>query len=56
MELTDKATAVFQELMYNPVLDKSFDLVKFVNANRKAFLNNIPIVKQFCSKIENDNL
>ncbi len=56
MELTDKATAVFQELLYNPVLDKSFDLVKFMNANRKAFLNNIPIVKQFCSKIENDNL
>ncbi len=56
MELTDKATAVFQELMYNPVLDKSFDLVKFLNANRKAFLNNIPIVKQFCSKIENENL
>ncbi|PAU94350.1 hypothetical protein CK503_05975 [Aliifodinibius salipaludis] len=52
MELTDKATAVLQELMYNPVLDKSFDLVKFMNANRKAFINNIPIVKQLCSKIE----
>jgi AcrR family transcriptional regulator len=52
MELTDKATAVLQELMYNPVLDKSFDLVKFMNSNRKAFINNIPIVKQLCSKIE----
>lgn len=52
MELTDKATAVLQELMYNPVLDKSFDLLKFMNANRKAFINNIPIVKQLCSKIE----
>lgn len=52
MELTDKATAVLQELMYNPILDKSFDLVKFVNSNRKAFINNIPIVKQLCSKIE----
>lgn len=52
MELTDKATAVLEELMYNPVLDKSFDLAKFVGANRKAFINNIPIVKQLCSKIE----
>ncbi|WP_440999658.1 hypothetical protein [Fodinibius sp. SL11] len=52
MELTDKATAVLQELMYNPVLDKSFDLFKFINANRKAFITNIPIVKQLCSKIE----
>ncbi|WP_445665074.1 hypothetical protein [Fodinibius sp. AD559] len=52
MELTDKATAVLQELMYNPVLDKSFDLLKFMNTNKKAFINNIPIVKQLCSKIE----
>ncbi|MDZ7658374.1 TetR/AcrR family transcriptional regulator [Fodinibius sp.] len=52
MELTDKATAVLEELMYNPVIDKSFDLAKFVNANKKAFINNIPIVKQLCSKIE----
>jgi len=52
MELTDKATAVLEELMYNPILDKSFDLAKFVNANKKAFISNIPIVKQLCSKIE----
>ncbi|MEL7832552.1 hypothetical protein [Fodinibius sp. Rm-B-1B1-1] len=52
MELTDKATAVLQEAVYNPVLDKSFDLFKFINANRKAFINNIPIVKKLCSKIE----
>lgn len=52
MELTDKATAVLEELMYNPVIDKSFDLAKFIHANRKAFINNIPIVKQLCSKIE----
>lgn len=52
MELTDKATAVIQEAAYNPVLDKSFDLFKFINANRKAFINNIPIVKKLCSKIE----
>lgn len=52
MELTDKTTAVLQELMYNPILDKSFELAKFINANRKTFINNIPIVKQLCSKIE----
>lgn len=52
MELTDKTTAVLQELMYNPVVDKSFDLFKFINANRKTFINNIPIVKKLCSKIE----
>lgn len=52
MELTDKVTAVLEELMYNPVIDKSFDLAKFIHANRKAFINNIPIVKQLCSKIE----
>jgi AcrR family transcriptional regulator len=52
MELTDKLTGVLQELIYNPVLDKSFDLLKFMNANREAFINNIPIVKQICSKFE----
>lgn len=52
MELIDKVTGVLQELVYNPVLDKSFDLLKFMNANRKEFINNIPIVKQICSKIE----
>ncbi|NGP88392.1 TetR/AcrR family transcriptional regulator [Fodinibius halophilus] len=52
MELTDKLTAVLEEVIYNPVLDKSFDLLKFMNANRKEFFKNIPIVKQLCSKIE----
>lgn len=52
MELTDKATGVLQVLLYNPVLDKSFDLIKFMNANRKTFIKGIPIVKQLCSKIE----
>lgn len=52
MELTDKLTGVLEEMVYNPVLDKSFDLLKFMNANRKAFINNIPFVKQICSKIE----
>lgn len=52
MELTDKVTGVLQELIYNPVLDKSFDLLKFMNSNREAFANNIPIVKQICSKFD----
>lgn len=52
MELTDKLTGVFQELIYNTVLDKSFDLLKFLNSNRKEFIENIPVVKHFCSKIE----
>lgn len=52
MELTDKVTGVLQELLYNPVLDKGLDLLKFMNANKKAFIHNIPIVKQLCSKIE----
>jgi len=52
MELTDKATGLLQEVIYNPVLDKSFDLLKFMNANRTAFVKNIPGLKQICSKIE----
>ncbi|MGM0546370.1 MAG: hypothetical protein ACQEST_06570 [Bacteroidota bacterium] len=52
MELTDKVTGVLQELLYNPVLDKGLDLLKFMNANKKTFVHNIPIVKQLCSKIE----
>lgn len=52
MELTDKLTSFLQELMYNAILDKGFDLAKFINANRKAFFSNIPLVKQICSKIE----
>ncbi len=52
MELTDKLTSFLQELMYNTIIDKGFDLTKFVYANKEEFFCNIPIVKQFCSKIE----
>jgi AcrR family transcriptional regulator len=52
MELTDKLTGLMQELMYNAVIDKGFDFIKFVYANKKEFFCKIPIVKQFCSKIE----
>ncbi len=52
MELTDKLMNFFQELMYNAILDKGFELFKFLASNRKSFINNIPVVKQICSKIE----
>lgn len=52
MELTDKLTNFLQELMYNAILDKGFDLFKFLASNREAFIDNIPIAKQICSKIE----
>lgn len=52
LELTDKLTNVLQELMYNAILDKGFDLAKFAVNNKKAFLSNIPIIKQIYSKIE----
>lgn len=52
MELTDKLTNFLQELMYNTILDQGFDLAKFMASNKEAFINNIPIVRQFYSKIE----
>lgn len=52
MELTDKLTTFLQELMYNTILDKGFDLAKFMASNKEAFISNIPIVRQFYSKIE----
>lgn len=52
MELVDKLTNFLQELMYNAIVDKGFDLGKFLVANRKKFISNIPIIKQLCSKIE----
>lgn len=52
MELTDKLTTFLQELLYNAILDKGFDLGKFLMANKEKFFCNLPIIKQFCSKIE----
>jgi len=51
MELTDKLTAFLEELLYNTVFDKSFDLAKFIYANRKVCLQNLPVVKQILSKV-----
>lgn len=52
MELTDKVTNFMQEVMYSAVLDKGFDLIKFLASNSKAFLQNIPFAKNIFSKIE----
>lgn len=46
MELTDKVTALIQEIMYNSVADKGFDLMKFLLSNTKlncsgSFWDNI---------------
>lgn len=52
MELTDKLANLLQELLYNNVVDKSFDLGKFLYANKKTFIKNIPFAGQLFSKIE----
>lgn len=52
MELTDKLTGLLQEVLYDAVLDKGLDLVRFMANNRKEFLKNIPVVKHIASKIE----
>lgn len=51
MELTDKVTALIQEVMYNSVADKSFDLLKFLLSNSKIDCSN-PIWEKISSKIE----
>jgi len=52
MELVDKLTSFLEEVLYNTTLDKAFDLAKFIYANRKVCLQNLPIVKQILSKVE----
>ncbi|HKK45746.1 MAG TPA: hypothetical protein VJ964_09505 [Balneolaceae bacterium] len=52
MELTDKLTSFIEELLYNTVFDKGFELAKFIYSNRKVCLQNIPIIKQVLSKVE----
>ncbi|HLR32807.1 MAG TPA: hypothetical protein VK074_09970 [Fodinibius sp.] len=52
MELTDKLTSFLQELVYNSVVDQGFELGKFLYSNKKAFLNDIPVIRQILSKIE----
>ncbi|MGD8427286.1 MAG: hypothetical protein PVH63_06620 [Balneolaceae bacterium] len=52
MELTDKLTSFLEELLYNTVVDKGFDLAKFIFSNRNVCLQNVPIVKEILSKVE----
>lgn len=51
MELTDKVTAFIQEVMYNSVADKGFDLLKFLLSNTNINCSN-PIWDKISSKIE----
>ncbi len=51
MELTDKLTAFIQEVMYNSVADKGFDLLRFLYSNSSLKCSN-PIWDKISSKIE----
>lgn len=51
MELTDKLTAFIQEVMYNSIADKGFDLLKFLYSNSSLKCSN-PIWDKISSKIE----
>lgn len=51
MELTDKLTAFIQEVMYNSIADKGFDLLKFLYSNSSLKCSN-PIWDRISSKIE----
>lgn len=51
MVLVDKSTALLQEVLYNAVIDRSLDLLKFLASN-KFFVENIPFVKNIFSNIE----
>lgn len=52
MELTDKLTSFLQELMYNTIADRGFELGKFIYSNKKSFLEQIPVVKKIFTNIE----
>lgn len=51
MELTDKLTTVIQEIMYSPIADKGFELIKFLASNG-IISRNIPFWDRIKSKIE----
>lgn len=51
MELTDKATAFIQEIMYNSVADKGFELLKFLLSNTGISCSN-SLWDKISSKIE----
>lgn len=49
MELTDKLSSFIQEVMYNSVADKGFELMKFLVTNTKC---SVPFWDKISSKIE----
>lgn len=51
MELTDKSTSFLQEAVYNTILDKGFDLLKFIISNN-IFIPNFPFADAIRTKFE----
>lgn len=54
MALTDKLTAFVEELIYNKIIDKGFDLAKYL-VNHAGLGNNIPIVGHCISDLFKEN-
>lgn len=51
LELTDKATALLQEVMYNAAADRGIELLKFLYAN-SFFIDRLPVIREIRSKFE----
>lgn len=51
MELTDKITALVQEMAYNSVIDKGIDLIKLIISN-KVGTSGFAFINKITSKIE----
>lgn len=51
MELTDKATSFIQEMAYSTILDKGFDLFKFMISNN-IFVPKLPFIDSIRSKFD----
>ncbi len=51
IELTDKVTGLLQEAMYTSVIDRSFDLAKFLFSN-DIMSQQVPFWKKFTSSFE----
>lgn len=51
MELTDKSVSLLQEMAYSTILDKSFDLLKFLISNN-IFIPNLPFMDSIKSKFD----
>ncbi|MDZ7772254.1 MAG: TetR family transcriptional regulator [Balneolaceae bacterium] len=51
MELTDKTTALAEELMYSGAADRGVDLLRYLAGN-SFFIDRIPLVRELRSKFE----